>query len=215
MIKKKSQNLSPAKAEILGLLCAEGSYYKYLTVYNEFFKNRGRYYTIIKNVEAIEFTNLNDTLLQHFRELMLSVYDYAPKPTGVKTSMKIRIKKKSVIKDLLKYSDFGCMKWRVPKEFFNSHVAIKASFIRGLFDGDGSINNNYIRLVSINKIGITGVKKLLKSINIESRLRGPRPIRGNRRPQYVLSLTKPNVLIYKKKVSSKHNTKLEKLRMLR
>jgi len=94
MIQQKSQDLNPEKAEILGLLCAEGSHYSYITVYNEFFKNRGRYYTLIRNVEAVEFTNLDDKLLQHFRNLMLKIYNYAPRPTGVNISMKIRIKKK-------------------------------------------------------------------------------------------------------------------------
>ena len=106
----KIYGLSPEKAEILGLLCAEGTHYQYITQYFGFFKNRGKggkYYLRTQYIEAIEFTNLDDHLLRHFRKLMLRVYKYAPKPTGVKTSIKIRIKKKYVIKDLLKYTDLG------------------------------------------------------------------------------------------------------------
>ena len=122
MIQQKSQNLNPEKAEILGLLCAEGSYYNYLSVCNEFFKNRGKYYTIIKMIEAIEFTNLDWQLLTHFRNLMFSVYNYAPGTTGVKTSLKIRIKRKTIIEDLIKFTEFGCMKWKVPKELLKNEV---------------------------------------------------------------------------------------------
>ena len=212
---QKYHNITPEKAEIIGLLCAEGSHYNYITVYNEFFKNRGKYYTLIRNVEAVEFTNLDEKLLHHFRNLMLKVYNYAPRPTGIKTSMKIRIKKKSVIEDLVKYTEFGSKKWRIPEDIFNSSIDIKSSFIRGLFDGDGSITKYKIRLVSVNKEGICGVKDLLNSIGIECRTGGPLKVSGNRKPTYELIIPRRFILMYKNIISSNHYKKLNKLQSLR
>jgi len=174
--------MTPEKAEILGLLCAEGSHYKYTSTYKEFFKNRGingKYYQRTKNLELVEFTNLDNGLLQHFRNLMLQVYNYAPRPTGVKTSLKIRIVKKDVIKDLVGYTDFGCTKWGVPYEIEKSENNIKSSFIRGFFDGDGCVTNHDLRIKSVNNKGIYIFAQLLISLGIKCKVFGPYKEREN------------------------------------
>lgn len=212
MIQKKSQKMCPEKAEILGLLCAEGSHYIYTTTWDCFFKNRGKngkYYTLTRTIEAIEFTNLNEGMLQHFRKLMLYVYNYAPRPTGIKTSMKIRIRKKSVIRDLLRYTDFGCMKWSVPNEIFKGNNKILAPFIRGLFDGDGTFQRYAIILTSINLKGVKKVSKALKLLGIKSRIMGPYQGRGNVRPIYHLLINKEYISKYKDLIGSNHPVKVK------
>ena len=209
--------MSPEKAEILGLLCAEGTHYKYQSSYLEFFKNRGingKYYRRTKIIEAIEFTNLNQALLEHFRDLMSIVYDYSPRPTGVKNSMKIRITKNAVISDLLKYTDFGCKKWTVPKEIPDSEADIIASFLSGIFDGDGSFRERDIRLVSVNGNGLKSVSILLSLIGIESWVNGPYKGRGNRRSHYYHFIPKRSIIKYKDLIYSNHNEKMEILNSL-
>lgn len=212
MIQQKFQNLNPEKAEILGLLCAEGSHYNYTTIYNEYFKNRGKYYTLIRNIEAIEFTNLDKGLLQHFRKLMLSVYNYAPRPTGIKTSLKIRIKKKVVIEDLLSYTDFGCTKWSVPKELFNSNKENLCAFIRGLFDGDGTLQKYFVKLVSVNYEAVTDTSKILKQLGIESKVLGPYQQKGNRKSYYNLIIPKEYISKFKDIIGSFNNAGMAETR---
>lgn len=217
MSEEKINKMSSEKAEILGLLCAEGTYYRYYSTYYEFFKNRGvngKYYRRTKMIEAVEFTNLNEKLLQHFRSLMFKVYRYAPRPTGIKTSIKIRIKKASVIQDLLKHTKFGCKKWRVPKELWNSENGTISSFIRGLFDGDGTIRKFNIRLSSINPEGLKGVNKLLRLLGIVSWVKGPYSGRGNRKPNYYLYIPRGGVKKYKELINSNHINKRKILNAL-
>jgi len=73
--------LSEEKAEILGLLCSDGNYRKYNTVYKEFDKRRNNTYTRHQNKRIVEFANTNLELLEHFRKLLKIEYDYYPNIT--------------------------------------------------------------------------------------------------------------------------------------
>ena len=138
MIQQKSPDLNPEKAEILGLLCAEGSHYKYPCTYMGWSRNPNKKYKRTQIFEGVNFNNNDKRLLNHFRRLMLKVYDYAPRITGVSKSLRIHIKKKSVVQNLLEFTDFGYAKWQVPKNIQNSNARIKSAFIRGLYEGDGT-----------------------------------------------------------------------------
>ncbi len=212
------RKLSVGKAEILGLLCSEGTHHKYTTSYYGFFKNRGKsgkHYLRTQNIEAVEFTNLDKKLLNHFKQLMPFEYGYSPRVTGIATSLKVRLKKKFVIKDLLDYTDFGCLKWRVPEKIVKGIFDIKSAFIRGLFDGDGSVNKWNVTYTSVNRHGILSVQDLLKSIGIESKLTGPSHQKGNRKPRYDLVIPKRDSLKYKALIGSNHIKKRKRLNMLR
>lgn len=37
------KQITPEKAEMLGLLCAEGTHYNYVSLENKFFERRGKY----------------------------------------------------------------------------------------------------------------------------------------------------------------------------
>ena len=164
--------LLPEKAEILGLLCAEGTHYKYATEYLEFDRRRNKRYRRRKIVEAIEFSN-NPKLLQYFRKLMDKIYIHIPQcHTGKTTARKTVIKKKAVVRDLLWWTKFGWQKWKVPKEIINGSDEEKARFIRGFYEGDGIrpgfVNNSSwrIRIASKNKSGLRQIQKLLLDLNV-------------------------------------------------
>lgn len=164
--------LTPEKAEIIGLLCAEGCHFKYSST---FFRDRKRIAKRTQIKDYVDFTNLDKNLLQHFRNLLILVYDYAPKVTGVPTSLKIHILKKTVVKDLLSFTDFGFDKWRVPDKVMKSNKKIQASFIRGLYEGDGIKlqraykNCYYIGFHMKNKEGLKQLQALLENIGIGTR----------------------------------------------
>jgi intein/homing endonuclease len=166
--------ITKEKAEILGLLCSEGTHCcKYIPVETKFDKKRGKYYTYVRGREMIAFGNLNKLLLKHFQDLLLKVYKYPTKITGVPTSLKINITKNCIINDLLRYTDFGYAKWKIPEEIMNGSSGVKAAFIRGLYEGDGTKLQfswkPYIDFHMKNHEALKQLHSLLKSLGINSR----------------------------------------------
>lgn len=191
-------NMSNEKAEILGLLCAEGTHYEYVSIENRFFPKRGKYYTAIQNKKRIEFSNLNEKLLKRFQLLMKIVYGYKTKITGSSDSRKIHITKNYIIADLLKYTDFGFNKWKVPRKIKNSSPKTKAAFIRGVYEGDGvrvqrRNKSHYLFFDMGNYGGLIGLKELLIELEIKANVH-----KNNRNMFRLMVYGTLNVLKFKK-----------------
>ena len=166
--------LRPEKAEIIGLLCSEGCHFVHKWKCMIYYKNRGKHYLRRGTTERIEFSNTNKKLLERFQSLFLSAYQTR---VNIKfrpnSDNKILIIKKVLMNDLLKYSDYGWKKWRVPKELFKSNTTTKTAFIRGLYEGDGTKlqwrgKQPYLEFHMKNLTGLRQVKRLLKSLGIDS-----------------------------------------------
>lgn len=77
--------------------------------------------------------------------------------------------------DLLNFSDFGCMKWKVPNKIFKSDENTKASFIRGLYEGDGTRLQKvkgdcyFIAFSMKNRKGLDQLRRLLNGLGISTR----------------------------------------------
>jgi len=143
-----SNEFSPAKAEIIGLLCAEGSYYNSFKDCWLYYPDRNKYY-FRKNKQTvyIQFANFDLKLLNHFKELIHEIYNYNVSVC----SDRIRICKRDIIKDLLKYTDYGHLKWKVPINVLKGNEDVKIKFIRGFFDGEGTTSTT-VRMFSTNEI---------------------------------------------------------------
>ena len=106
------------KAEIIGLLCAEGNYHNKVTRYWQYYSNRNKSYYVNHRNMHIQFGNLNVKLLNKFHKLLQIEYSYFPKIY----KDRIKICRRDIIKDLVKYSDYGTLKWHVPKEILNHKI---------------------------------------------------------------------------------------------
>ena len=201
----EKEDMSIEKAEILGLLCADGTHYKYISIENRFFPKRGKYYTTMNLKERIEFSNLNIKLLEHFQNLLKKVYNYHSKITGIPTSLKIHITKKAIIKDLLQYSDFGFNKWRVPEKIKNGSLNIKAAFIRGIYEGDGvKVQKNrygslYLFFDMKNRSSLEELQKLHTDLGITARIN-----KNNKGMTRLLVYGIENVAKFKKLINPKY-----------
>ncbi|MFH1710696.1 MAG: LAGLIDADG family homing endonuclease [Nanoarchaeota archaeon] len=167
--------ISPQKAEIVGLLCAEGCHFICFSRYRGYSKNRGKYYIFNHKTERIEFSNTAVPLLKHFRKLMLNCYGESPeiKYREKNSDHKIRVIKKHLMNDLLLYSDYGHNKWSIPSCIQEGSRAVKSSFIRGVYEGDGTKlhwrgNQPYVEFHMSNMPGLNSMKKLLASLKINS-----------------------------------------------
>ena len=177
--------ISEAKAEIIGLLCAEGNYYNKISSYWQFYKDRNKhYYMNNKRSVYIQFGNFDIRLLKKFQKLLLKEYNYSPKVE----KDRVRICKRFIINNLLNYSNYGCLNWKVPFGVMYNRKIIPM-FLRGYFEGDGCFCKNKIVFSSCNLRGLKQIKKLLYKLNIKSTIQGPF-IRKNKKPSYFVYIKK-------------------------
>ncbi len=174
--------ISSELAEILGLLCAEGSYINTCSSYWGEDRGKPRYYKNQKS-ERIEFCNKSRTLLLHFRKLLLKEFKYKTKLTS---NYKINICKRTIIKEILSNTKLGHTRWSVPISMLSANNKRKISFIRGFFDGDGTASNS-IRFFSTNESGLNQIFILLKTLNFEPYFETPM-LKQNRKPLFVLRI---------------------------
>jgi len=178
------KSITPELAEILGLLCAEGSYILSFPSYWGKDKGKKRFYKNHKS-ERIEFSNKDKKLLDHFQSLIQIQYGYKP---NITKHSKINLCRRTIIKDILDYTELGCFSWCVPNEILSSEIEIKIKFLRGFFDGDGTASN-IARFFSTNKDGLIQVNSLLNELNIKSTFLGPYKKEG-RKPYYVIQISR-------------------------
>lgn len=121
--------ITPEFAEILGLLCAEGSH---IVSYSSYWgKDRGkpRYYKNDKS-ERIELYSKDSALLLHYRELLSKEFNYDPNITKHK---KISICRTSLIKAIVCHTKLGHLNWGVPLSVLKRNKKNKNFFPKGLF----------------------------------------------------------------------------------
>ncbi|MBI2124445.1 hypothetical protein HYT92_01510 [Candidatus Pacearchaeota archaeon] len=176
------KNLTPAFAEIIGLLCAEGSHIISYSNYWGTDRGRKRFYKNDKS-ERIEISNKDKLLLLHYSQLLLKEFNYVAKSTK---HYKVNICKMSIIKEIIGCTELGHTKWKVPDFIIQSGNEVKVAFIRGYFDGDGTVSNS-IRMFSTNNSGLNQVSKLLQDLGFKPYFEKPM-IKENRKPLYVIHI---------------------------
>ena len=203
-MKLTKMNVTKEFAEILGLLCAEGSHIvsfsSYYTVEHgrkTFRKNKGS--------ERIEFYNKDEKLLFHYQSLLNKEFGYQSKVTK---HGKINIGKRSIIREIIRHTELGHMRWRIPNSVISSDRIVKIAFLRGFFDGDGTVISS-VRMFSTNKKGIDQLSFLLSELEFEHTMRGP-VIKPNRKPHYVLRIRSKDQIKFLKEINP--ISKLPKLR---
>lgn len=186
---KEFSRLSVKKAYLLGALCGDGhinpKFIRFEIRNDEEFIRE--FSNCIENVYGIKFN-----------------YNYYPK----RNSFVLYASCELICSDLLNYGNFYTFTWNVPKEILiSSEEKIIGSFLRGIFDSDGSASKYCISLVSASKKGIKGVSKLLDKLDIKNK------IVIIRKKYYGITVTgKERLKRFKEKIGFKIKRKLEKLK---
>ncbi|HLC97338.1 MAG TPA: LAGLIDADG family homing endonuclease [Candidatus Nanoarchaeia archaeon] len=176
--------ISKEFAEILGLLCAEGSHIVSFSSY--WGKERGKlYYRNNKKSERIEFYNKDKKLLHHYADLLCKEFCMKTKVTKFG---KINIGKREIMTKIITQTPLGHMRWRVPKAISLGTKAVKIAFLRGYFDGDGTAIT-CPRMFSTNRAGLRQVSQLLSSLNFKHTLQGPH-YKEKRKPAYTIQISR-------------------------
>ena len=170
--------ITKEKSELIGFLCAEGCFYEYTSKDKEFQSKRRKSYLHIRKVRIIQFNNNNPKLQRRFLLLLKKIYDYPLHFYGKPNSLRITIKRKDVVDDLVTYTKYNSFVWKIPKEIINGPKKVKIAFLRGLFDGDGTFNvvKKYgvrARIYSVNFKELRKINKILISFGIKNKVYGP------------------------------------------
>ena len=77
---------------------------------------------------------------------------------------------KEICADLKRYGLFGTYEWKVPQKILKSkNKKIKAMFLKGFFDSEGSVDKCSVTIGALNNNGgLDGVKQLLQDLGIRS-----------------------------------------------
>ncbi len=171
-------------AEILGLLCVEGSHILSYSNYTEKYKGKTRFRRNKKS-ERIEFYNKDKNLLLHYQKLLLKEFNYS---SNITKHDKINIGKQEIISLITSHTQLGHLSWNVPEGISESENEVKISFLRGYFDGDGTSSGN-VRFFSTNKQGMVQISSLLSNLGFKHMLQGP-IIKIKRKPSYIIQISR-------------------------
>jgi intein-encoded DNA endonuclease-like protein/DNA-binding CsgD family transcriptional regulator len=159
-----SKNLSPEKAYVLGVLAGDGwlSYYP------------------TKRRCQIGLETVDEEFADEFRRCLNKVYGLNPSKKKVfvknpkwKDKYRVRSCCKAACEDLLSFGvPFRQDDWLIPPAIKNASIDVQASYLRGFFDSEGSVeaNGRRIKGTSSNLPGLVDISALLRDLRIRSRI---------------------------------------------
>jgi len=200
-LRPMSKKLIPEKAYVLGVLAGDG----WLS------------YSPAKRRYQIGLETIDEEFADAFWQCLNKVYGLKPskrklieKHSGWKDKYCVRLCCKAACEDLLSYGvPFKQDGWLVPPAIKNASPAIQASYLRGFFDSEGSMETNgrRIRGTSSHLPGLEGVSALLRGLRIRSRI-----IRQSKNSAYDVRIQdRASVELFAKHVSFTINRKKGKL----
>ena len=209
-------------AEILGLLYSDGTFREYLSSYIRYDKRRPNPYRANQIKRFIEFTNTDFRLLKHFKNIVNKEFEYDPQITHSNHNVfRVSIVKNTVLNELCKYIKKGKDNWVAPESIINGKNILKVAFLRGFFDGDGSVDFSNrgkiprIRITSVNFTGIKQLDKMCKSLGLECNINGPyRSKIIDRRSSYELLFKTSSVNKFIRLIGSNHSKKRKRFRII-
>jgi intein/homing endonuclease len=165
----------------------------------------------------LSITNMDDEVLQAFRQILKRQFNL---DAGINNS-KINNRAKTlyfcsvaVRKYLVSIGlDYVVRDQKtVPADILRSPVSVQASFIRGLFDTDGSVGHS-IRLVSVSRLLVEKVQLILMNMGIVSNITSQFYTKYHK-SYFTLSISGSNVVLFSSKIGFLIANKKEKLASL-
>lgn len=160
----------------------------------------------------IRFYPEDRIMLHEYCKAMKYVYDKIPKIKRKNKFFYVRLTSRTVVEDIVKYSNFGLYKWTLPLELFNVKGA-KEAWLRAFFSAEGYVNNWSIKIQTVNTNGIKEVSKLLNEIGIRHKYYEYNPKKNNHSTVgIVVIMQKESRKTFYEKVGFWHSKKTNKLK---
>lgn len=130
--------------------------------------------------------NMLSLFLTTFKEL----YRKEPKIFLEKNYYKVRITSKTACLDLIRFTKFHSLEWRIPT--FVNTTELKREWLRAFFDCEAYVDKNRITIQSVNKNGIIDIRQALQEFSIESKIYQYKRRQKNWNTNYLLIIMKIN-----------------------
>jgi hypothetical protein len=172
-IPKHAQNMSDAKARILGYIMAEGC----LVVFKKkhLRQNKWSVHKYCCAGNQIAFYNEDTAVINRFILDFNEVYGITLKYNV--NRMETRCYRKEVFHDLNKYGPYGSLLWRIPEEIINGKTSFKKEWLKAFCDGESYVEDRpphkRIVIYSNNKEGLLQIQRILTRFDVSNYLNGP------------------------------------------
>ncbi|MDD5416546.1 MAG: LAGLIDADG family homing endonuclease [Candidatus Aenigmarchaeota archaeon] len=159
-----------SEARITAHVCGDGSIGTYIEKKSLQIVH-GRKYKRDRKRYQISYSNTQNILLKEFEKDMLESF-------GIKSRIwktELRCRSKRVYDRICILGGGKSRSWFISNEILNNNNSIKKAWLRAFFDDECTIDltNNVVRIKCVNLNGLKQVEKLLKDINIYSKITGP------------------------------------------
>ncbi|MBI4174319.1 MAG: hypothetical protein HY517_01635, partial [Candidatus Aenigmarchaeota archaeon] len=108
----------------------------------------------------IRFYPDDEKMLDSFLEAFTKLYNMKPKIYRENKFFRLQKSSKIVCRDLMRFTKFGTMEWKIPE--LKSNKDAKIEWLRAFSDCEAYVGKKAITLTSVNKRGLHQVQKLLK-----------------------------------------------------
>lgn len=143
------------------------------------------------NHYQIDFFPDDSLMLRTYCKFVKKVYKISPSVSIRDNVFVARLSQKFVVIDLLKYCDFGIYKWSLPTKLFKIAGA-REEWLRSFFSSEGYVHHKYIKIQSVNLIGMRRVSLLLKRMKIENKIYEYTPKNKNHSKVFLLFIAPYN-----------------------
>jgi len=161
------------KSAICGFLAGDGSVK---------LRNMGTY-----NKYEIDFFPDDKIMLKTYIQYIKKVYNKMPSIRRKGKIFAVRITSRTIVEDLIAHAQFGIKKWKIPFELL-SDLEYKKYWLKAFFSAEGYVNNNTIKVQTVNKEGMTQLSNLLNELLINHNLYSYKPKIENYSEVYIIMI---------------------------
>lgn len=160
---------------------------------------------------SLEFFPDDESLIPPFAHALIKLYGVEAKTEQHARHFRLRLYSKVVVCDLLRVAKFGLLEWSVPNGLLHDDDT-RQEWLRAYFDSEAYVSGSYVRVQSVNRSGIYGVRKLLAHFGIRANQYTYVPKKTGWNKVYILIITKKaDRLTFLKKIGFNHKKKLARL----
>jgi intein/homing endonuclease len=107
----------------------------------------------------------DDYILATYIDCMKRVFGVTPTVRALKSYYSVRTHLQTVLEYLRSLGQFGVHNWRVP-EFVKESRSLTKLWLRAFYAADGGVRPKYIRLQTVNELGMKDVSQMLQRIGV-------------------------------------------------
>ena len=195
----KDSGMNYLRARLCGFVAGDGS----VMVRKD---NRGSMHYVLR------FFPDHESLIKPFSESLMKLYGKKPIVKENFSRQGVICYSKVVVEDILRMGKFGILKWRIPFNILTDERS-KIEWLRAFFDTEGYVNNDQIKIQTVNKKGMGDLRKLLMEFDIVPKKYVYNPKNKKWNTVYILHIgTKEDRLKFLNTIGFNHSLKKRKLR---